>query len=152
MKIYFIKLIWLNITLSSKDSNINLRICTSPLGTVWKGSKRAGMLTELWLVIWCTYDRLGKKYINNVETLLWSIIYFFSLWYRDNGFYAFQSVFFSVIYVLWSIHSSYFISGFGARNKMIDLICSHIVGIVQVVINYLLFYRYIYCFTIGNAF
>ena len=40
---------------------------------------------------------------------------------------------------------------FGAGNKMIDLLCSHI-GIVQVVINYLLFYRYIQCFTIGNAF
>ena len=67
------------------------------------------------------------------------------------GFYAFQSVFFAVIYDLWIIHSSYFISGVGAGNKMIDLLCSHI-GIVQVVFNYLLFYRYIQCFTIGNAF
>ena len=33
---------------------------------------------------------------------------------------------------------------------MIDL-CSHI-GIVRVVINYLLFYRYIQCFTIENVF
>ena len=49
------------------------------------------------------------------------------------------------------IHSSYFISGFGARNKMIDLLCSHI-GIVQVVINYLLFYRNIQCFTMSMPF
>ena len=70
--------------------------------------------------------------------------------YISLGFYAFQSVFFAVIYDLWIIHSSYFISGFDAGNKMIDL-CSHI-GIVQVVINYLLFYRYILCVTIGNAF
>ena len=62
----------------------------------------------------------------------------------------FPECFFAVIYDLWIIHSSYLISCFGAGNKMIDL-CSHI-GIVQVVINYLLFYRYIQCFTIGNAF
>ena len=36
------------------------------------------------------------------------------------GFYAFQSVFFATIYNYHAIHSSYFISGFGARNKMID--------------------------------
>ena len=70
--------------------------------------------------------------------------------YISLDFYAFQSVFFAVIYDLWIIHSSYFISGFGAGNKMIDL-CSHI-AIVQVVINYLSCYRYIQCFTIGNAF
>ena len=34
---------------------------------------------------------------------------------------------------------------------MIDLLCSHI-GIVQVVINYLLFYRYIQCFTMAMLF
>ena len=34
---------------------------------------------------------------------------------------------------------------------MIDPLSSHI-GIVQVVINYQLFYRYIQCFTTGNAF
>ena len=33
------------------------------------------------------------------------------------------------------------------RKKKIDLLCSHI-GIVQVVINHLLFYRYIQCFTV----
>ena len=38
--------------------------------------------------------------------------------------------------------SSHFISGFGAGNTIKD-ICSHI-GIVQVVINYLLFYWYIH--------
>ena len=67
------------------------------------------------------------------------------------GFYAFQSVFFAVIYDLWIIHSSYFISGFGAGNKMIDLLCAHI-GIVQVVINYLLFYLNIQCFTMAMPF
>ena len=46
--------------------------------------------------------------------------------YISLGFYAFQSVFFAVIYDLWIIHSSYFISGFGAGNKMIDPLCSHI--------------------------
>ena len=70
--------------------------------------------------------------------------------YISLGVYAFQSVFFAVIYDLWVIHSSYFISGFGAGNKMLNL-CSHI-GIVQVVINYQVFYRYIQCFTIGNGF
>ena len=70
--------------------------------------------------------------------------------YISFGFYAFQSVFFAVIYDLWIIHSSYFIYGFGAGNKMIDL-CSHI-GIVQVVINYLLFYRYILCSTMAMPF
>ena len=59
--------------------------------------------------------------------------------YVSLSFYAFESVFFSVIYNLWIIRISYFISRFGAGNKMIDL-CSHI-GIVQVVINYMLFYR-----------
>ena len=34
---------------------------------------------------------------------------------------------------------------------MMDLLCSYI-GIVQVVINYLLFYRYIQCFTIAVPF
>ena len=34
---------------------------------------------------------------------------------------------------------------------MIDLLCSHI-GIVQVVINYLLFYRNIQCFTMAMPF
>ena len=34
---------------------------------------------------------------------------------------------------------------------MIDLLCSHI-GIVQVVINYLLFYRNIQCFAIAMPF
>ena len=70
--------------------------------------------------------------------------------YISSDLYAFKSDFFAVIYDLWIIHSGYFISGFGSGNKMIGL-CSHI-GIVQVVINYLLFYRYIQCFTIGNAF
>ena len=37
------------------------------------------------------------------------------------GFYAFQSVFFATIYNSYVIRSSYFISGFGAGNKMIDL-------------------------------
>ena len=46
--------------------------------------------------------------------------------YIALGFYAFQSFFFAVIYDLWIIHSSYFISGFGAGNKMIDPLCSHI--------------------------
>ena len=46
---------------------------------------------------------------------------------------------------------SYFISGFGAGNKMIDLLCSHI-GIVKVVVNYLLFYRNIQCFTMAMPF
>ena len=36
-------------------------------------------------------------------------------------FYAFQSVFFATIYNYYVIRSSYFISGFGAGNKMIDL-------------------------------
>ena len=36
------------------------------------------------------------------------------------GFYAFQSVFFANIYNKYVIHSSYFMSGFGAGNKMID--------------------------------
>ena len=67
------------------------------------------------------------------------------------GFYVFQSVFFAVMYDLWIIHSSYFISGFGARNKMIDLLCSHI-SIVQVVLKYLLFYRYIQYFTMAMPF
>ena len=71
--------------------------------------------------------------------------------YISLGFYAYQSVFFAVTYALWIIHSSYFISGFDAGNIMIDFLCSHI-GIVQVVIKYLLFYRYIQCFTIGNVF
>ena len=58
----------------------------------------------------------------------------------------------AVIYYLWIIHtSSYFISGFGAGNKMIDLLCSHI-GIVQVVVNYLLFYHNIQCFTMAMPF
>ena len=61
--------------------------------------------------------------------------------YISLSFYAFESVFFSVIYDLWIIRISYCISRFGAGNKMIGL-CSHI-GIVQVVINYMLFYRYI---------
>ena len=63
--------------------------------------------------------------------------------YLSLGFYAFQSVFFVVIYYLWIIHSSYLISSLGAENKMIDPLCSHI-GIafyfVQVVMNYLLLY------------
>ena len=71
--------------------------------------------------------------------------------YISLGFHAFQSVFFTVIYDLWIIHSRYFISGFGPGNKMIDLLCSHI-GIVQVAINYLLFYRYILCFTMAMPF
>ena len=40
--------------------------------------------------------------------------------YISLGSYAFQSVFFAVIYDLWIIHSRYFISGFGAGNKAID--------------------------------
>ena len=35
-------------------------------------------------------------------------------------FYALQSVFLAIIYNKYVIHSSYFISGFGAGNKMID--------------------------------
>ena len=35
-------------------------------------------------------------------------------------FYASQSVFFATIYNLHVIHNSYFISGFGAGNNMID--------------------------------
>ena len=58
---------------------------------------------------------------------------------------------YAVICDLCIIHSSYFISGFGAGNKMIDLLCSHI-GIVQVVINYLLFNRNIQCFTMAMPF
>ena len=75
--------------------------------------------------------------------------------YISLGFYAIQSVFFAVIYVLWIIHSSYFISGFGAGNEMIDPLCSHIAiafSFVQVVINYLLFYRNIQCFTMAMPF
>ena len=34
---------------------------------------------------------------------------------------------------------------------MIDLLCSHI-GIVEVVINYMLFYRNIHCFTMAMPF
>ena len=41
---------------------------------------------------------------------------------------AFQSVFFAVIYDLWIIHRNYFISGFGAGNKMIDLLRSVILS------------------------
>ena len=40
---------------------------------------------------------------------------------------------------------------YGAGSKMIDLLCSHI-GIVQVVINYLLFYRNIQRFTLAMPF
>ena len=69
--------------------------------------------------------------------------------YISLGFYAFQSVFFAVIYDLWIIHSSYFISGFGAGNKMID---PYVHLIVQVVINYLLYYRNIQCFTMAMPF
>ena len=58
---------------------------------------------------------------------------------------------FHFIHDLWIIHNSYFISGCGAGNKMIDLLCSHI-GFVQVVINYLLFYRKIQCFTMAMSF
>ena len=46
--------------------------------------------------------------------------------YISLGFYAFQIVFLAVIYDLWIIHSGYFISGFGAGNKMIDPLRSHI--------------------------
>ena len=60
--------------------------------------------------------------------------------YISLGFYALQNVFFAIICDLWIIHSSYFIPGFVAGNTMIDLLCSHI-GIVQVVINHLLFYH-----------
>ena len=66
--------------------------------------------------------------------------------YISLGFYAFQSVFFAVIYDLWIIHSSYFISGFSAGNKMIDPLRSHIL------INYLVFYRNIQCFTMAMPF
>ena len=73
--------------------------------------------------------------------------------YISLGFYAFQSVFFAVIYDFWIIHSSYFIFGFGAENKIIDLLCSHI-GIVQVVvvINHLFFLSQYPVFYYGNAF
>ena len=37
------------------------------------------------------------------------------------GFYVFQSVFFATTYHMCFTHSSYFISGFGARNM-----CRHI--------------------------
>ena len=47
--------------------------------------------------------------------------------------------------IIIALHKKYFISGFGAGNKMIDLLCSHI-GIVQIAINYLLFYRNIQSF------
>ena len=40
--------------------------------------------------------------------------------YISLSFYAFQSVFFAAIYDVWILHSSYFIFGFGAGNKMID--------------------------------
>ena len=71
--------------------------------------------------------------------------------YISLGFYAFQSVFFAVIYDLWIIHNSYFISGFGAQNKMIDPRATF-TYIVQVLINYLLFYRNIQCFTMAMPF
>ena len=55
------------------------------------------------------------------------------------------------MYDLLIIHSSYPISGAVAGNKMIYLLCSHI-GIVQIVIKYLLFYRYVQCFTMAMPF
>ena len=69
--------------------------------------------------------------------------------YISLGFYAFQSVFFAVIYDLWIIHSSYFISGFGAGNKMVDPLRSHIILFKY---SNLLFYRNIQCFTIAMPF
>ena len=70
--------------------------------------------------------------------------------YISLGFYAFQSVFFDVIYDLWIIHSSYFIY-FIWCGKQIDRPPTF-THIVQVVINYLLFYRNIQCFTMAMPF
>ena len=69
--------------------------------------------------------------------------------YISLCFYAFQSVFFAVIYDLWIIHSSYFISGFCAGKNDRPPTFTYI---VQVVINYLLFYRNTQCFTIALPF
>ena len=69
--------------------------------------------------------------------------------YISLGLYAFQSVFFAVIYDLWIIHSRYFVSGFGAGNKMIDpyvpFYCSSSNQLSVIVSQYTVFYY-------GNAF
>ena len=70
--------------------------------------------------------------------------------YLSLGFYTIQRVFFAVLYELWIINSSDFISGFGAGNKIIDLYV-HILALFKV-INYLLFYRNIQCFTMAMPF
>ena len=52
---------------------------------------------------------------------------------------------------LYMICGAYIVPILSAGNKMIDLLCSHI-GIVQVVINYLLSYHNIQCFTMAMPF
>ena len=63
-----------------------------------------------------------KYYVYNPQRRFTTSIQYrnYAFLYICLGFYAFQNVFFAVLYDLWIIHSSYFISGFGAGNKMTD--------------------------------
>ena len=73
--------------------------------------------------------------------------------YLSLGFYAFQSVFFVVIYYLWIIHSSYLISVWSWRGKQNDrppmftywhclLFCSSSNQLSVILLQYLVLFYY----------
>ena len=68
--------------------------------------------------------------------LIPTLINIFMNIYISLGFYAFQSIFFATTYHMCFIHSSYLISGFGARNIFLN--------ILLIPVNYTLLSQHLY--------